>query len=270
MTKFFIYPFAVIGDKTAIPDTAQPNGSVSYQMGFTSDYQLVYPTDPSGKAVPRYGFNELMYDVTSNIQQYQTHGFPNFITTADNGGSPYPYDINAVVRQGSVLYVSLTNGNTDTPPSVNWGRVQSLSGIDLSIITFQPTTTQIIAAGSGPTVINFNNTKLDSAGIVTGGTGFTPYAGWWLFSKLDCLAGGTGTPGHTAMIYKNGQSINTSVGISNGIGEPQLASIYDFASGTDLYQVVWNVTGTGTETVGDPAGIASNIYVTFSAQFIRG
>ena len=112
MTKFFNYPFATVGDKTSIPDLAQPDGSVSYQIGFGSDYQLIYPADPSSKAIPRYGFNQLMYDVTSAVQQYQTYGFFEYQTG-------WIYDIAAVVRynpgSGILLYQSLVSGNTALP-----------------------------------------------------------------------------------------------------------------------------------------------------------
>src|SRR5689334_21960289 len=112
MTKFFDYPFATAGDKTTIPDLAQPDGSVSYQMGFTSDYQLVYPADPAAKPVPRYGFNQLMNDVTLALQQYQTYGFFTYQTG-------WTYDIAAIVRynpgSGVKLYQSLVSGNTALP-----------------------------------------------------------------------------------------------------------------------------------------------------------
>lgn len=170
MAKFFIYPFAYLGDKTTIPDAAQPDGSVSYTMGFTSDYQLIYGTDPNAKAVPRFGFNELMYDVTDAIRQYQTEGFPDFITSLENGGVPYPYDINAIVRynpgSGVQLYISLVNSNTALPtdatkwanfsPSQNSGQYAKVVGSGTQAIIVQPS------------LINFNTVVIDPDGLFHG------------------------------------------------------------------------------------------------------
>src|ERR1043165_823166 len=84
--KYFINPFGVAGDRTAIPNDSQIDGSVSYEDGFPIDYQKNLDTDPNAKAIPRNQFNELMYDATQAIQQYQQQGFFDFITAADNGG----------------------------------------------------------------------------------------------------------------------------------------------------------------------------------------
>src|SRR5579863_6733468 len=114
--KFIQYPFAIAGDKTAVPDVTQGDGSVSYQSGFTSDYQLIYGTDVNAKAVPRQKTNQILFDYGNAINQYQTHGFPDFIQPSDNGGVPYPYDVLSVVRYdpgtGVLLYRSLVNNNT--------------------------------------------------------------------------------------------------------------------------------------------------------------
>lgn len=125
MAKYFIDPFAVDGDITAIPDAVQPSGSVSYSQGFTVNYTLVYPSDPSALPFPRRQFNGLMNDITLNIQQYQQHGTPEFISTADNGGTPFPYEIYSLVRYddggGYKIYQSKVGTNTTLPTNTtNW------------------------------------------------------------------------------------------------------------------------------------------------------
>lgn len=116
--RYFIDPFALDGDRVAIPDAAPGDGSVSYDIGFGIKYQQ----DPTttGLDIPRNQFNQLMFDITNALKILQGHGVPDFITSADNGGSPLPYDINSVVRYQNINYVSLINGNTDTPPTSNW------------------------------------------------------------------------------------------------------------------------------------------------------
>jgi microcystin-dependent protein len=98
-TYFYVYPFGVSGTRLVIP-TADPGGTpdpVSYQNGFGADYSKVLGTDPDALPIPRPEFNDLMYQVTNNIQEYQTRGVPLFITSADNLGVPYPYPIYARV-----------------------------------------------------------------------------------------------------------------------------------------------------------------------------
>ncbi len=118
--KYFKYPFGVDGDLLAIPNPTQLSGVVSYQAGYPIDYQLV-DTDPASLNIQRNQFNQLMFDTTSAIQQLQQNGFPIHITAAMNDGVAYAYDKNSYVRAtDSNVYYSLTNGNVDVPPSVNW------------------------------------------------------------------------------------------------------------------------------------------------------
>ena len=114
MAKFFKVPFATDGDRTEIPEAAQPDGAVSYTDGWTLDYQLD-PEDPDVKYPERDKMNQFFYDVSDAIKQYQTFGFPDFITSSDNGGSPYSYSINAFVRYSGSIYYSLENSNTAEP-----------------------------------------------------------------------------------------------------------------------------------------------------------
>jgi len=119
MAKYIYFPFAENGDRQNIPDNVQPDGSVSWSAGFTSDYELVYPTNPSAKPVPRSQTNQYLFDISEGVQQYQQNGFYDFITTADNLGVAYPYDIHAICRYdsggGVNLYRSLESANSTTP-----------------------------------------------------------------------------------------------------------------------------------------------------------
>lgn len=116
---YFDTLFAENGDKTAVPDALQPDGSVSYDQGFTVDYTL-----PIGnldrKTVPRNQTNQIYYDLSAAIQQLQQVSAPPFITTSMNGGSPFSYSKNVRVTSGGVIYQSLTNSNTTTPPGASW------------------------------------------------------------------------------------------------------------------------------------------------------
>src|SRR6478609_7898789 len=119
MVKYYIVPFGASGDRTSIPNDTQPDGAVNYTDGYGADYSLPLDTDPDARVIERDEFNDLMYTITQNIQQYQQHGIPEFITSSDNGGSPYEYSIGAIVRynngSSTLNYVSLTNFNTALP-----------------------------------------------------------------------------------------------------------------------------------------------------------
>lgn len=222
MPKFIKYPFALAGDKTAIPNIIQPDGSVSYVIGWGEDYsknpqttvvcqltgdpftvipagssivrndagfsyQLLDPVildtfgegdgtfqsmisgdvpsapgeintivlgvvgwntvsnsaasvyDTTSKKVPRFQSNQVLFDATDNINQYQTHGFPDFITALDNEGALYPYDIWAIVRYddgfGMELYQSIVNGNNTLPTNIlYWNKISDFSNLDNSVI----------------------------------------------------------------------------------------------------------------------------------------
>lgn len=129
---YFRTPWAVNGDVGVIPEATQPDGSLSFNQGYPVGYQ----TDPGagGEDIPRLQFNELMLFITQAIQILQQQGFPDFIASADNDSAPYPYAENATVRgPDGNNYFSLIDGNTDTPPSSNWGLVTyvnpELSGV---------------------------------------------------------------------------------------------------------------------------------------------
>lgn len=118
---FFKVPFAVSGDVSPIPDAAQVDGSISYTQGYGLDYELDPVTDPDAKRIERDKMNALFFDITSNLLQYQLWGAPEFVTTAQNGGTPVSYGKGAYVLYdagaGLALYGSLVANNTVLPGS---------------------------------------------------------------------------------------------------------------------------------------------------------
>lgn len=120
--KFFKVAFAASGDISPIPNDAQVDGSISYTEGYGLDYELDPTSDPDAKRVERTKWNDLLRDVTQNLQQYQYYGNPEFVTTAQNGGTPVSYAKGALVNfdtGGGVfqLYGSLVQNNTVLPGS---------------------------------------------------------------------------------------------------------------------------------------------------------
>jgi hypothetical protein len=141
MSDYFRFPFGLNGDLEAIPNTTQMDGAVSLQEGFGSEYSLDLRTDPEARAIEREKFNYIINRITSAIRWLQMNGgIPEFITTADNGGSAYSYPLGALVRytDGGVTrtYRSKVNTNTSLPTVTgDWSEVDAASGIVLGIIT---------------------------------------------------------------------------------------------------------------------------------------
>ena len=111
MTKPFTTPFAENGDVMFIPETAQSDGSVSYETGFGPDYSAD-PLDANVKPVPRAGHNELFNQITGSIGDIQRQGaadwYPEF--AADGG-----YPKNAIVWDQGDRWKSQIDGNATRP-----------------------------------------------------------------------------------------------------------------------------------------------------------
>ena len=128
--KWFKFPFAVTGSRTAVPEDLQPSGDVSYEEGYGIDYSRDPVVDPLAKRIERDKYNQILYDITNWIRDLTVIGTPDFITTAQNGGVPYSYRAGARVMfdDGLVGYVrweSTVGSNTSSPLSdpTKWKRV---------------------------------------------------------------------------------------------------------------------------------------------------
>lgn len=119
---YFDVAFGVSGPLSTVPDAVQIDGSVSYTQGYGPNYTLA-PGTSGALNVDNASMNQIFYDITLAIQQYQQNGIPPFITTAMNNGSPYSYAQYATVIYNGAAYISNTAGNTDTPPSSKWNPV---------------------------------------------------------------------------------------------------------------------------------------------------
>lgn len=163
--KFFIQPFAFAGDKTAIPDAVQPSGVVSFNQGYGFDYQRELGVDPDAKSIERDQMNWLFGAITENLAQYQRESIPEFITTANNGGAPFPYARGVMVRFRTgvnpfLTYVSKAAANTATPTEgasdANWellifersSNAQALAGVDNNTVMTPLRVAEAIAAST--------------------------------------------------------------------------------------------------------------------------
>lgn len=108
---YYVYPFGLNADDlTAIPDSAAGDGSVSYFAGWTDPYELNLLTDPTALPIPRGQMNQLFYDITNNLQQYQQFGSPPWVV-----GNTVSYPIYARVYYLGTVYESQIGSNLNTP-----------------------------------------------------------------------------------------------------------------------------------------------------------
>lgn len=169
--KYFIDPFAIAGDVAAVPDAAQPDGSVSYSQGYGPDYALNPVVSPSALLIERTKMNQLFLDITTALQQYQQHGTPPFITSAMNGGTPYSYSKYDRTLLTGVVYQSLVNTNTDTPPSANWAIADvSVTNVFTGGVTTGSASAQVLASTLPATGFSLSN----NGQVLIFTSGFTP------------------------------------------------------------------------------------------------
>ena len=115
MPKYFRFPFARSGDKTAVPDAVVPAGDVSYDQGYGPYYQLA-KTNPLAKDIERDKMNAVFNDITDAVRYIQELGVSAWIANSDNGGVAFPYAKGArVMYTDNKIYVSQKAANTSLP-----------------------------------------------------------------------------------------------------------------------------------------------------------
>lgn len=114
MAKFIRFPWAITGDRAAIPEPTEGSGAVSWAQGFGPDYEIT-PGDPGWRPVPRPETNQYLYDLSDNLRQYQLFGVPEWYDASNNGGVAISYAVNAIVRHNDLVYRSIVASNTVEP-----------------------------------------------------------------------------------------------------------------------------------------------------------
>lgn len=179
-TYFYVYPFGVSGTLASIPTVDPMTGEVSYQDGFTINYERDLITDPTALPIPRDQFNQLMYDITNNLQQYQTQGTPYWITAGQNLGVSYPYPIYARVAydagSGMQIWENTVAANTATPGADDTWRL-----------------CDVAAVGNPPgTIIDFGGTIAPTGYLACDGSSYLTATYPTLFAAIGYTWGGSG------------------------------------------------------------------------------
>ena len=121
---YFLQPWSnAAADDVTIPPTGAATGALSYQYGYTPNYEYDLLTNPSALPIPRTLTNQLYLDITSALQQLQLYGAPLWV--ASGSGGPASYPIGARVLHTTVgvlrLWESQVAANTSVPGAdANW------------------------------------------------------------------------------------------------------------------------------------------------------
>lgn len=264
MAKFFKYAFGQAGILTPIPNDTQIDGSISYEQGFSTDYTLNPQFDPvTAKEVPLAQTNQYLNDITGAVQQYQTKGFPDFITSVDNDGVPYPYAINSYVRYNNEIYFSLIDNNTDTPPSPNW---EPFGGNTNPVVKPALVSNTVNQAGAtSGSLLQFDAVNFDPDGIWTGGASsrFTPKVpGYYQFyTNVAFQHTATVTPQFALFkiyLYKNNVLVNNIsqtalyFGFDTTVETVLNGSVTIYMNGTTDYVQVFQTMAFNTTILGTP------------------
>jgi hypothetical protein len=203
---YFDTVFATSGSVTPVPDGAQGNGSVSYTEGYGILYST--PVGSGGFNFPRAQHNQVLFDITTAIQNWQQNTIAPFITTTMNGGTPYVYPQYAMVLYGGVAYISNTGSNSDIPPTSKW---------------------TILGTAAAGTLTG--NTL--ASGVVT--ASITQF-------------GGAGGIDHWNFVYSNsGSDANIGV-LNNHTAAGTTAGAYYFTGTTNAYSGIYQADGTDLAT----------------------
>ena len=142
--KYFSIPFSEDGNKIEIPNIST-GGNVAYDSGYGPDYELPVE-DSNRKTIGRTGYNAVLNDITSNIQQWQESIFPTWVS--DKGdGTPLPYKNGFVVEYKNETWQSTKDNNIEEPSLLtnSWAifKLSRLGGSSL------PTLSEITVSRAG-------------------------------------------------------------------------------------------------------------------------
>lgn len=120
MTKIFKIPFATQGDRTAVPDEVQADGSLSYTQGYGYDYERDQATDPAAKDIEREKMNSIFHDITGAVGEIQAFGMPVW---AEEGK---PYALRSIVYHNKKAWQSkIENNNTEPAAGTAWTELKA-------------------------------------------------------------------------------------------------------------------------------------------------
>lgn len=248
-TLYYIFPFGENADDlTTIPQAPTIDGSVSYSDGWTPPYEYDLLTNPAALPIPRGQMNQLFFDITNNIQEYQQFGSPNWITSADNGGVPFMYPIYARVYYLGQVYENQVANNIVTPGTdTSWlqisGNAQGIvvgQVIDYSGVL--PPTGYLLCDGSAVSRTTYANLlavyNVVQTGTIT--TGMNTVSGLSDTTQIyigEAVEGANIPPGTTVATIVDANNITLSANATGSATEPLTFFVWGNGDGSTTFNV---------------------------------
>lgn len=180
MTYFFRKPFGENGDITQIPINDQGDGNVSYERGWGEGYEIDPNMDPDeARNLSRTNFNGLFFNITNAIKELQEMGVKEYITSAENGGTNFPYPEGGMcyyrdpVTNKFGVYLSIRGNNTQLPSvdgitgenwqlvmSPDWDTLKSNRVSNIPLYYEKQPTVDIDQEGNTATITFYSGTKI--------------------------------------------------------------------------------------------------------------
>lgn len=267
---YYVFPFGQNADDlTAIPTNAAVDGSVSYFAGWTDPYEFDLTTNPAALPIPRGQMNQLFFDITNNIQEYQQFGTPQWVV-----GNTVAYPIYSRVYYLGVVYESRIASNTNTPGTDSTWRIVSNNqqgvpvGAIIDFATPVPPAGYLACDGSAVNRTTYadlysaivNNQTGTLTNTMTSVTGLTDTSSFYVGMKIE----GTGIPPGTIVATI---PTSTSITISNPATASGPQSLFFYYWGNGDGSTTFNVPdarrrvamGTGGSPSTDPLGIGNKV-----------
>jgi hypothetical protein len=262
---YFIYPFGVDGTITpAVPNVDPGTGYVSYQLGWTFDYQRNLLTDPAAKSPTYINMNAVWNDITGALQDLQQNGSPEWIDNTDNGGTAFPYRIGAICRHSSggtppfALYWNSVDNNTAVPGADSTWKLFSTLFADtggrlLNTIYYTAAGTHTYTPIAGANAISV---EIIGAG---GGGGASPGVGTGSYAAGAGGGSGAYSRNDTIPVSSIGGSLTVTIGGGGAGGAP--GGNTGATGGTTLFGSLMSAGG----GAGGQGGISTTTTITTAA-----
>lgn len=239
--NYFLQPWSnAASDDVAIPVTGAATGALSYQYGFTPNYEYDLLTNPSALPIPRTYTNQLFLDITTALQQLQKYGAPLWV--APGSGGPANYPINARVLYTTVgvlrLWESQVAANTSVPGAdANWFVVSAQGKMVQSLIA-SPGTVLTSGAPSDITTLvlppgNWNvwgNMAIDPVGTSTSSFGWISLSSGSSFPGFQFATGEVDATGMSVLSF-NLPALNINLSTASGNTTIYIAALSSFSGG---------------------------------------
>ncbi len=238
---YFLQPWSnAAADDVTIPPTGAATGALSYQYGFTPNYEYDLLTNPSALPIPRTSTNQLFFDITSALQQIQLYGAPLWVASGSGGPASYPIGARVLYTTVGVLrlWESQVASNTSTPGAdANWFVISAQGKMIQSLVPSPGTVLTSGAESDISTLVlppgNWNvwgNMVIDPVGLSTSSFGWFSQTAMSTFPGFQFATGEVDATGMSVLSF-NLPALNINLSTASGNTTIYVAALSSFSGG---------------------------------------